>query len=159
MKHKIFLMLMLLFVAASTQTLSAAQDKKFHKDTPHKHDRKKKCKKQDGLALQISILRQELESMDSSTSKENLKRLIGWIKELETKVTVKLQRYEEKLEAKRAELSALENVETSDEDEDDGSADLSEKISSYENKISILKEALQAIDQLKAKIKEEKQAL
>ncbi len=170
MNKRFFIILMILFVYASDQSLSAKQPNNSHQTKCKKKHKKKKCQKQDGLALQISLLRNQIESLDNSTSEENQKQITLWLENLEVRVASKLQQTQEKLENKKAQfnqtadqVAEVANAEAG-EDEDADEENISntertaDKIASYENRISLLQEALKTIDQLKMKLMEKSQS-
>ena len=151
---------MILFVCIQEPSLFAKNEKKTQNNASAKKNKKKskkgkssRPKKTDALAQQISLLRMELDSLDKSTSKENIEKLNGWISHLETKVVSKLKHAEASLEKHKAELTGNVN-QMFDEDvtPEDMTMIYSEKIGSDESKIATCKELLKVIDQLKTQL-------
>lgn len=157
---KLFLVFMLLFVCVNEPILFAKTETKTQKTAlvkKGKHKAKKgknnRCKKTDGLAQQLSLLRLELDSLDKNSSKENIEKLNGWIDHLETKVVSTLKHAEASLEKHKTRLS--EAAATGDETTEK----TAEKIRSNESKIESCHELLKIIDQLKTQIKQKTENL
>jgi hypothetical protein len=116
MQKVFFFILMAVFVCTADQAFCAKQGKKTHKIAHRKHKRKK----DHGLTEAIALVRHEIEALDQGTTKENIKRLKGWINRLEEIVISKMQRTEEHLERYRNKLNGQ------------GALDLAEEIAKLE---------------------------
>jgi len=127
MKKFYFLILMFLFVCIKNQGFCSQQ-----------------CKKTQGIAQQISLLRYEIEAMASGASKDNVQRLNIWLDALEAKLLSTLKHAEASLEKHRNKLNET--------DEADASSKSLEKIHSAEERVEACQELLSTLEQLKTKL-------
>jgi hypothetical protein len=140
MKRIYFIVLLLSLVelkASAIPFIKEIQQHKIAKLSRHK-------KKPKHFAQQISLLRQEIEAMENSSTKENIEKITIWLETLEAQLLSKLKHAETRIEKYHNRISAAT--------EETQSSRSLEKIHSSENKIETYQELLKTLDQLKAKL-------